>query len=1035
MFATQSTIRMLFAGLSLFVAVGGVRADDWPAHMFDNARGGVTSAALTLPLNERWVYRPSTAPTPAWPPPQPGWTELPKVDFDDAFYTVADKDAVYFGSSVDHQIHALDAATGRERWSFFTAGPVRNAPTLANGKLYAGSDDGKVYCLKREDGSQVWTHDAAANTRKVFGNGHAISLWPVRTGVLVEGGQVYFGAGIFPYYKPSLISLKAGTGELVWKSDAVTAYGGFSPQGYLLSTSAGIIVPSGRTAPVCVSRADGKLLYEIPHATEKGAATGCYGIVADDTLFVGTQNTLYGFKGADGTPGGKWLAAEKMLTTPEHVFLLKGPPAPAYGRKGANGGAANDITCINRDAYRKLEKKDAEGLKKVTRWRFPRANLASMILAGPHLIAGGEDEVIILEAATGKEVAKLKVDGLAVGLSVAHQGLIVSTTKGIIHYFGVGEAKKVEVPAKVPTNEKDATLAKGAVKEAGVTSGFALIVGPGSARYACELAKLTELTIHAIELDAKNLPDARRNTAAAGLYGSRVIVEHGSLDRLPFPDYGANLVVVLDAASIPPTKELLRILKPCGGVLLAPIQEIADETALKAAGTLTRGSWLKLIRGELKGSGWWTHQFADSGNSGSSADLRIKGRLDVLWFGEPGADEFPDRHLRGAAPLVYDGKVFCQGWNFLKKQTTLFCFDAYNGQRLWKRDIEGQIRLNLPAASGNLACGADGVFMAAGSKCYHFDAATGKNLSMFETPANDDGGRPDWEFLAVADGLVFGSSLMEGRANFSDTLFAHDIKTGKLKWSERTKEVRDTTLSVSGGRFFYVENRNPPVPPKKLLKLTEPASYKRTVVARDAATGKLAWEKETDLTHCGGWDKGVWGTLQMLVKDDVLILAGAYTIYAGSKATEENPRYAVALATKDGTQVWSTSIANRSRPVIMQGSLLAEPYFLDLSTGEKILKKVGTKMVAWSMGPRTGGCGSLSASECMVFGRGGYSVWRDVTVNPMGSAGGAFVGMRPGCFINMIPAGGVVVQAEASSGCSCYQAVQCTIVFRPALGE
>jgi outer membrane protein assembly factor BamB len=205
------------------------------------------------------------------------------------------------------------------------------------------------------------------------------------------------------------------------------------------------------------------------------------------------------------------------------------------------------------------------------------------------------------------------------------------------------------------------------------------------------------------------------------------------------------------------------------------------------------------------------------------------------------------------------------------------------------------------------------------------------------------------------------------------------------------------------------------------------------VVAREAATGKLLWEKEVDLTDCGRWEAGVWGILQALCKDDVLVLAGAYTIYSSGKPTEERPRRAVAISARDGSVLWSSVVGNRSRPVILRDVLLAEPLFYELRTGLKILKPQGTtgRMIPWSMGPRTGGCGSLSASDCMVFGRGGYTIWRDVA----GGGSAAFVGSRPGCLINIIPAGGVVVQAETSSGCSCYQAVQCTVVFRPRDGE
>jgi hypothetical protein len=160
----------------------------------------------------------------------------------------------------------------------------------------------------------------------------------------------------------------------------------------------------------------------------------------------------------------------------------------------------------------------------------------------------------------------------------------------------------------------------------------------------------------------------------------------------------------------------------------------------------------------------------------------------------------------------------------------------------------------------------------------------------------------------------------------------------------------------------------------------------------------------------------------------VLIFGGAYTIYYSPTAKDEIPnRKAVAVSAKDGKVLWSNLIANRSRPVIMGDALLGEPIFYDLQTGQKIMKKQGTKSVPWTMGPRTGGCGSLSACESMVFGRGGWTVWKDV------ESGGAtaFIGTRPGCFINIIPAGGVVVQAEASSGCSCYQAIQCTVVLKP----
>ena len=93
---------------------------------------------------------------PAWPSPQVGWGELPKLDFDDATHAAIAGDVVYFGSAVDHGVHALDAQTGRQALDVLHRGPGAAGPTVADGRVYAGSDDGLVYCLQAADGRPVW---------------------------------------------------------------------------------------------------------------------------------------------------------------------------------------------------------------------------------------------------------------------------------------------------------------------------------------------------------------------------------------------------------------------------------------------------------------------------------------------------------------------------------------------------------------------------------------------------------------------------------------------------------------------------------------------------------------------------------------------------------------------------------------------------------------------------------------------------------------------------------------------------------------
>ena len=58
---------------------------------------------------------------------------------------VATWERVYVGSG-DGYFYALDARTGRPAWRYHT-GEVRASASLANGRLYVGSLDGKVYAF------------------------------------------------------------------------------------------------------------------------------------------------------------------------------------------------------------------------------------------------------------------------------------------------------------------------------------------------------------------------------------------------------------------------------------------------------------------------------------------------------------------------------------------------------------------------------------------------------------------------------------------------------------------------------------------------------------------------------------------------------------------------------------------------------------------------------------------------------------------------------------------------------------------------
>ena len=130
-----------FAFLWLFGVAALGQAADWPTYQHDYARTGVATESLLTPLTSAWVHHSKHAPRPAWRG-EAKWDGYNKVYdmksrqiFDYAYHPVIVDGLLYYGSSADDKVYCLAAATGKERWTYFTEGPVRLAPTIAEGRV------------------------------------------------------------------------------------------------------------------------------------------------------------------------------------------------------------------------------------------------------------------------------------------------------------------------------------------------------------------------------------------------------------------------------------------------------------------------------------------------------------------------------------------------------------------------------------------------------------------------------------------------------------------------------------------------------------------------------------------------------------------------------------------------------------------------------------------------------------------------------------------------------------------------------------
>jgi len=62
----------------------------------------------------------------------------------------------------DKMVHALDAGSGKAKWTFMTRARVDSSPVVVGGRVYVGSSDGRFYVLSVEKGQKLYEFDAGA---------------------------------------------------------------------------------------------------------------------------------------------------------------------------------------------------------------------------------------------------------------------------------------------------------------------------------------------------------------------------------------------------------------------------------------------------------------------------------------------------------------------------------------------------------------------------------------------------------------------------------------------------------------------------------------------------------------------------------------------------------------------------------------------------------------------------------------------------------------------------------------------------------
>ena len=168
-------------------------------------------------------------------------------------------------------IYALNVQDGAKEWERETGQMVYSSPAVEGDQLFVGSNDGKVYCLDKDSGQEVWAFKTA---------GGIYMASPA-----VKDNRVFFAAGDFDW---SVYALDRMTGALFWKHEIEDRQ--LTPT-YVSSAAVGeetVLLVSGYAQQYlyCLKITDGSLKWKAALGSSTRYGFSSSPCLADDTAYV-----------------------------------------------------------------------------------------------------------------------------------------------------------------------------------------------------------------------------------------------------------------------------------------------------------------------------------------------------------------------------------------------------------------------------------------------------------------------------------------------------------------------------------------------------------------------------------------------------------------------------------------------------------------------------------------------------------------------------------------------------------------------------
>ena len=410
------------------------------------------------------------------------------------------------------------------------------------------------------------------------------------------------------------------------------------------------------------------------------------------------------------------------------------------------------------------------------------------------------------------------------------------------------------------------------VTKSNVYGGLIVSIGNVEADFLKALRINDSYTVEGVSEDSAAVNKAR--TALTAESHGRIGASEFDGTTIPFIDNIIQLLIISknDSSKLK-TAEIDRVVAPFGVVLIkngADVQGIADNTDFTPLTLDGVSGWTAYKKKYPETMDEWTHFLHAPDGNVVAKDKALTSPFHLQWISGPELARDHGRLASTSGCVSANGRLFTimdEGPNVtvsLPPDWQLIARDAFSGVLLWKRKIgawEGQMR---PFRSGPAEISRR--IVAVGDKIYvtlsyttpveELDAATGKTIKVYKGTENA------YEIIYEKGVLYLVISKPSGPVDYNKPgarpaphnkkIVALDAETGNVLWEkddETTTEIYPLTLCTADSKLYYQE-------PKGIHCI-------------DASTGKEIWftPRVAAMNRLG------WAAPTMLISGDVLLCA------------------------------------------------------------------------------------------------------------------------------------------------------------------